>query len=197
MNKKRLLVVQIIGELAIPLLGFFLWNWSLYFILLYYIIENLFSAYFQIETSRRLYNLAEQKKASFDFIKLLLFLCFWLVEVLLIHLFLYLSDSTIQFSKQIIEFFMYEDLGIPQGILLLPLLFFASSLKMKQDIQLFSSKINSIDDLKKFSPKFTYYVVSIGFWLFLLVINSFMNIPEIVTIPLLLFLFVYRSLNRT
>jgi uncharacterized membrane protein SpoIIM required for sporulation len=92
---------------------------------------------------------------------------------------------------------MYEDLGIPQGILLLPLLFFASSLKMKQDIQLFSSKINSIDDLKKFSPKFTYYFVSMGFWVFLLVINSFSIIPEIVTIPLLLFLFVYRSLNRT
>jgi hypothetical protein len=88
-------------------------------------------------------------------------------------------------------------MGIPQGILLLPLLLFASNLKMKQDIQLFSSKINSLDDLKKLSPKLTYYFVSTGFWLVLLGINSFIKIPEIVIIPLLLFLFVYRSLNRT
>jgi hypothetical protein len=88
-------------------------------------------------------------------------------------------------------------MGIPQGVLLLPLLLFASNLKMKQDIQLFSSKINSLDNLKKLRPKLTYYFVSTGFWLFLLGIYSFIKIPEIVIIPLLLFLFVYRSLNRT
>ena len=52
MKKKTLLFIQIIGELAIPLIGFFFWNWSLYFILLFYMIENLFATYFQLETFR-------------------------------------------------------------------------------------------------------------------------------------------------
>ncbi len=197
MNKKTLLFIQILGELAIPLLGFFFWNWSLYFILLFYMIENLFATYFQLETFRKFTFLVEKKEAARDYKKLAIFIIFWLIEVALIHTFICLANPTIQFGKEVISFFMYEDMGVPQGFLLLPLLYFASIMKMKQDIQAFTIKIKSIEELKNFSPQFNYYWISIGFWVSLILISFFISLPELLAISLLLVLFIYRSLNRT
>jgi len=197
MNKKTLLFIQILGELAIPLLGFFFWNWSLYFILLFYMIENLFATYFQLETFRRFKFLVEKKESAINYKKLSVFVSFWLMEVVLIHLFLFLTTPAIQFGKEVIDFFMYEDMGIPQGFLLVPLLYFASRMKMKQDIHSLTIKIKSMDEVKNFSPKFNYYWVSIGFWVSLILISFFISLPELVAISLLLALFIYRSLNRT
>jgi hypothetical protein len=197
MNKKTILFIQILGELAIPLMGFFLWNWSLYFILLFYMIENLFATYFQLETFRRFTFLVKKKESSLNYKKLSIFMGFWFLEVLLIHLFLYFSTPAIQFGNEVLDFFMYEDMGIPQGFLLIPLLYFASKMKMKQDIQTLTIKIKSIDEVKNFSPKFNYYWVSIGFWVSLILISFFISLPELVAISLLLALFIYRSLNRT
>jgi len=197
MNKKTLLFIQILGELAIPLLGFFLWNWSLYFILLFYMIENLFATYFQLETFRRFKFLVEKKESALNYKNLSVFVSFWLMEVVLIHLFLFLTTPAIQFGKEVIDFFMYEEMGIPQGFLLVPLLYFASRMKMKQDIKTLTIKIKSMDEVKNFSPKFNYYWVSIGFWVSLILISFFISLPELVAISLLLALFIYRSLNRT
>ena len=197
MNKKTLLFIQILGELAIPLIGFFFWNWSLYFILLFYMIENLFATYFQLETFRKFTFLVEKKESGIDYKKLFVFITFWLMEVALIHLFLFLSNPSIQFGKEVVDFFMYEDMGIPQGFLLIPLLYFASKMKMKQDIQTLTIKIKSIDEVKNFSPKFNYYWVSIGFWVSLILISLFISLPELVAIIIMLALFIYRSLNRT
>jgi hypothetical protein len=197
MNKKTLLFIQILGELAIPLLGFFLWNWSLYFILLFYMIENLFAVYFKLETFRRFKFLVEKRESAINYKKLSIFITFWLIEVVLIHLFLFLTNPSIQFGKEVVDFFMYEDMVIPQGILLIPLLYFASVMKMKQDIKTLTIKIKSIEEVKNFSPKFNYYWGSIGFWVSLILISFFIPLPELVAISFLLALFIYRSLNRT
>ena len=61
MNKQTAFIVQLIGELAIPLLGYFLWDWSLLFILLFYLIENLFFSFFRIETVREIKKLVLKK----------------------------------------------------------------------------------------------------------------------------------------
>ena len=33
--------IQILGDAVIPLLGFFVWNWNIYFILLFYLLDLL------------------------------------------------------------------------------------------------------------------------------------------------------------
>jgi len=160
-------------------------------------IENLFATYFQLETFRRFKFLVEKKESALNYKKLSVFVSLWLMEVVLIHLFLFLTTPAIQFGKEVIYFFMYEDMGIPQGFLLVPLLYFASRMKMKQDIKTLTIKIKSMDEVKNFSPKFNYYWVSIGFWVSLILISFFISLPELVAISLLLALFIYRSLNRT
>lgn len=197
MNKRNTLLIQILGELAIPLMGFFLWNWSLYFILLFYIIENLFATYFQVETFRKFQALIQKKSIPLDVKQLFIFLGFWLLEVIFIHVFLFLTNPSIQFGKEIIDFFMYEDMGIPQGFLLIPLLYFASTMKMKQDIRTLIISITSIDEVNKIKPTFTYFIAAFIFWIFLSALAFLISIPQTLIISMLLILFLYRTVYRS
>lgn len=196
MNKRNTLLIQILGELAIPLMGFFLWNWSLYFILLFYIIENLFATYFQVETFRKFQALIQKKSIPLDVKQLFIFLGFWLLEVIFIHVFLFLTNPSIQFGKEIIDFFMYEDMGIPQGFLLIPLLYFASTMKMKQDIRTLIISITSMDKLNTHKPTFIYFIFAFIFWFFLTILSLLFSLPGTLIISLMLILFVDRTVHR-
>ena len=196
MNKRNTLLIQILGELAIPLMGFFLWNWSLYFILLFYIIENLFATYFQVETFRKFQALIQKKSIPLNVKQVFIFLGYWLLEVIFIHVFLFLTNPSIQFGKEIIDFFMYEDMGIPQGFLLIPLLYFASTMKMKQDIRTLIISITSMDKLNTHKPTFIYFIFAFIFWFFLTVLSLLFSLPDTLIISLMLILFVYRTVHR-
>ena len=196
MNKRNTLLIQILGELAIPLMGFFLWNWSLYFILLFYIIENLFATYFQVETFRKFQALIQKKSIPLNVKQVFIFLGFWLLEVIFIHVFLFLTNSSIHFGKVIIDFFMYEDMGIPHGFLLIPLLYFASTMKMKQDIRMLIISLTSMDEVNTHKPTFIYFIFAFIFWFFLTVLSLLFSLPDTLIISLMLILFVYRTVHR-
>jgi len=66
MSKKTAIIIQLLGELAIPLLGYFLWNWSLFFILAYYLIDILFTNYFRNETFRKINKRVLKKDQPID-----------------------------------------------------------------------------------------------------------------------------------
>lgn len=196
MNKRNTLLIQILGELAIPLMGFFLWNWSLYFILLFYIIENLFATYFQVETFRKFQALIQKKSIPLNVKQVFIFLGFWLLEVIFIHVFLFLTNSSIHFGKEIIDFFMYEDMGIPQGFLLIPLLYFASTMKMKQDIRMLIISLTSMDEVNTHKPTFIYFIFAFIFWFFLTVLSLLFSLPDTLIVSLMLILFVFRTVHR-
>ena len=39
-------IIQLIGDLSIPLLGYYFWDWNIYFILFFYILDVLISTVF-------------------------------------------------------------------------------------------------------------------------------------------------------
>ena len=43
MTANKVKLIQTLGELLIPLLGYFFWNWSFYFIALFYFLDLLAS----------------------------------------------------------------------------------------------------------------------------------------------------------
>ena len=136
MNKRTAFIVQLIGELVIPLLGYFLWDWSLLFILLFYLIENLFFSYFRIETVREVKKTVWKKEQPRELKIFSKSLTLWTIEFVLVHLFIAVIYPNQSFIKEWVDFFMYQDLGIPQGIILLPLIYISSRMKMKQDVML-------------------------------------------------------------
>ena len=196
MNQRIARTIQIIGELAIPLLGYFFWNWSFSFILFFYIIENLFLLYFRIETIQNVKSTILKAERVVDVKLLLFFLGLWIVEFALIHFLLKIIATNKNLLNAWQDFFLFEDMGVPQGFILIPLLYFASRLKMKQDIVIEIKKINTKLDLDKLKISALYYWIAISFWGLLIGLNVLFAIPEIWNILLTIILLLFRAFQR-
>ena len=196
MNKQTVFIIQLIGELAIPLLGYFLWDWSLLFILLFYLIENLFFSFFRIETVREIKKLVLKKDQPSDLKLQFKSLYLWVIECVLVHLFILVIYQNLSVTNEWIHFFMYQDLGVPQGIILLPLLYFASRMKMKQDIFLTIKNMKSADELNQLTINFKQSWTAIGVWGILIGINFFMTIDELINLSFVLILLIARSFQK-
>lgn len=124
MTPLRMKIIQAVGEAIIPLLGFFYFDWSLYFILLFYFIDLIATEVFtyikvnKIITFQRI-NYPMQQRYG----KLILNSLLVIILIAISHVFIYFQHDDIQFQKAIIEFILYEEPGfpIPQGYVLLPL----------------------------------------------------------------------------
>lgn len=196
MNKRTTFIIQLIGELAIPLLGYFFWDWSLLFILLFYLIENLFFSYFRIETIREIKKTilkTEQKREFQDLVKSF---SLWLIECVLVHLFIMLIYPNQSFTSEWINFFMYQDLGIPQGIVLIPMLYFTSKMKKKQDVILTIRNVKSVDELIHLKVNFKQSWVSIAIWGVIIGMNYFVSLHELINLSFVLLILIARGLQK-
>jgi hypothetical protein len=196
MNKRTAFIVQLIGELVIPLLGYFLWDWSLLFILLFYLIENLFFSYFRIETVREVKKTVWKKEQPRELKIFSKSLTIWTIEFVLVHLFIAVIYPNQSFIKEWVDFFMYQDLGIPQGIILLPLIYISSRMKMKQDVMLNIRNLKSVEELNHMTVSFKHSWISIGIWGILIGINFFIPIHELINLSFVLILLIARSFQR-
>jgi hypothetical protein len=196
MNKRTAFIVQLIGELVIPLLGYFLWDWSLLFILLFYLIENLFFSYFRIETVREVKKTVWKKEQPRELKIFSKSLTIWTIEFVLVHLFIAVIYPNQSFRKEWVDFFMYQDLGIPQGIILLPLIYISSRMKMKQDVMLNIRNLKSVEELNHMTVSFKHSWISIGIWGILIGINFFIPIHELINLSFVLILLIARSFQR-
>ncbi len=196
MNKRTAFIVQLIGELVIPLLGYFLWDWSLLFILLFYLIENLFFSYFRIETFREVKKTVWKKEQPRELKIFSKSFTLWMIEFVLVHIFIAVIYPNQSFRKEWVDFFMYQDLGIPQGIILLPLIYFASRMKMKQDVILIIRNLKSADELNQMNVRYKHSWISIGIWGILIGLNYFISLNEILNLAFIVLLLIARGIQR-
>jgi hypothetical protein len=120
----------LLGDVAFPLMGYFFLNWNLYFILLYFILDQVARTIFlpwrlkltQLKQLEKIKMIAQSSILLFS-------------ELFLIHLFLKVLIPDIHFQKEISNFIHYSDMGIEQGYILLPLLILGEWLRMKQDLK--------------------------------------------------------------
>lgn len=125
--------IQLIGDAVIPLLGFFLWNWSLYFILLFYIIDLLLAELvMHLKTKKTLQERTKEDK-SIWFKQGVLSAVLFAINFILIHLAIRALHPTIHFQKEAFDFWSYKEMGIEQGYILLPLLILVAYQKFKME----------------------------------------------------------------
>ncbi len=118
--------IQLVGDAVIPLAGFFFWNWSLYFILLFYFLDVLASEVIQHLKSAKIIDYqGKQKKSVWRFYGILSFFALVLV-ISMIHFSLLLIQPSIHFLNELVTFWTYEEFGIQQGFLLLPIIAFGA-----------------------------------------------------------------------
>lgn len=129
MTPTRLKVIQAIGEAIIPLLGYFYFDWSLYFILLFYFIDLIATEAF---TYIKVNKIIAFQRIGYSFqqrySKLIINSILVLVLILLSHVFIYFQQDGINFWQSFIEFLTYEEPGfpVPQGYILFPLVIFGN-----------------------------------------------------------------------
>jgi Mn2+/Fe2+ NRAMP family transporter len=135
-------------------------------------------------------------KRIVDIKLLLFFLGLWIVEFALIHFLLKIIATNKNLLNAWQDFFLFEDMGVPQGFILIPLLYFASRMKMKQDIVIEIKKIKTKLDLNKLKISALYNWIAISFWGLLIGLNVLFALPEIWNILLTLILLLFRAFQR-
>jgi len=167
--------LQAAADAAIPLLGYFLWEWNLYFILLFYILDLVASEIIAHLSTRKIReNLGQQntdiKRPIFSFFLLL-------VVCLLLHVFASIAVSGIDFKKEALAFWFYEDMGIPQGYVFVPLIVFVAIQRYRMEF-LMRGKFRTTALTDFWSQHFRVYFILIGGIGMLLGIAQLFVLPE-------------------
>lgn len=115
-------VIQLIGDLAIPVLGFYFWNWNIYFILLFFCLDMVGGEIALLLKARKIKEVQGIDQAkygkTFTFISLLVLA----LNIFFIHIGIFLYEENFQLWNEIHAFLSYTEMGIQQGYVLIPLI---------------------------------------------------------------------------
>ena len=122
-------ITQLLGDLAIPIIGYYFWDWNMFFILFFYILDVGVSTAFTFVKTKAIHKHHQTSNYPWKHIFLILigyFLTFYLVYFLILNI-----SPKVSISKEIIRFVMMKEMGLPQGVLLLPLLIVGGYMQYK------------------------------------------------------------------
>ena len=122
-------ITQLIGDLAIPLIGYYFWGWNMLFILFFYILDVGVSTTFTFVKTKCINKFQQTNYYPWKHILLILlgyFLTFYLVYFLILNI-----SPKVNISDEILRFLLMKDMGLPQMVLLLPLLIVGGYMQYK------------------------------------------------------------------
>jgi hypothetical protein len=128
---------SLIGDIGIPILGFFFWNWSIYFICLFFLLDQLsreVSHWYRMRYIKKQVPLSSKSYL----LNLLIFIAFFFTA----HWYNFMLHPTINFAHEMSAFFWYKDSGIAQGFILFPLVMVSERMRFKMNMKQFSSEMH-------------------------------------------------------
>jgi hypothetical protein len=176
----------LIGDVALPLMGYFFWDWNLYFILLFFMLDQLARVVF-LHWRMKLTELSSTEKRNQIIKAGFLFLS----EVIIIHIVIFFQNPSIHFLEEFSRFFHYKDMGIEQGYILFPLVFFGEWMRINNEL-----KLNIVDQkqlallaksLKNAFVRIAFFALILGVLSFILLPESFIIFPFLAVVTLLVF----------
>ncbi len=171
--RKIEIISALLGDVALPLLGFIFWDWGFYFIALFFLFDLLFKTLF---IRKRLSVLLDFPKRNKFLFKSFLFPFF---ELILIHCIVLVAFPGIQIGGAFIDFLTYEDLGIQQGIVLIPLLFLNEIMKIRNEKKMGTPASVRTSVLLNMQKVQFYRLI---FWVFLYFLVLFLIVDEVILI---------------
>jgi hypothetical protein len=171
-------ISSLIGEVAFPLLGYFFWNWNLYFILLFFLLDQISRTIFLPQRLKLIENTKAEKYKTF-FLQFLLLI----LEIMVIHVAVYIHQNEINFTSEFLNFITYKEMGIAQGILLIPLILISEWIRIKNELKLgiFGNKQQEIINKHKRNS-----YLRISFFAILVALQNEFFIPEVTLVILFL-----------
>lgn len=162
MTFNQRLYFKILADAAIPLLGFFAWNWSIYFIFLFYILDLIAREVIFHLKARKINGF--HKTPTFGYRKQSwLGLILVIIIFFIMHLVAWVLNPKIEFIQEVISFLTYTEMGIQQGFILIPLVVLAAFMQFKADFvlpELF--KKMTLQNLLKQHIRSSLYLVLLG-----------------------------------
>jgi hypothetical protein len=188
-------IIQLIGDAVIPLLGFFWWNWSLYFIVIFYLLDYLSNEVILNLKSKKITTYQEIDSKIWIQKASLSFLLFFL-GIVLVNLSMKMLHPQIDFYKEFIQFLSYKDIGIAQGYFLIPLIALVGFQRYKMEFLMPARfKTQTIPTL--WASHFKMQFILIGCVAFTIGFQSLIALPEIVyIIGIVVVTSVYQLLER-
>jgi hypothetical protein len=130
-------IASLLGDILIPILGFFLWNWSIYFICLFFLLDQLAREVSHWYRMRYIKKQVQISKKSY-LLNLLIFIAFFFTA----HWFNFMLQPTINFAHEMNDFFWYNDSGVAQGFILFPLVIISERMRLKMNMKQFSTEMH-------------------------------------------------------
>ena len=171
--KKIEIISALLGDVAIPLVGFLFWGWGFYFIALFFLFDLLFRTLFLKKRVSTLPDFSQRNKFLFKGF------LYPFIEFVLIHCIVVVSFSSLSIGDAFIDFLTYEDLGIQQGIVIIPLLFLNEVMKIRNEKKMGIPASVRTQILLNSQKVQVYRTV---FWVILYLLVLFLNIPESILI---------------
>ncbi len=176
MSPAKARLIQILLESAIPLLGFYLWDWNLYFILLFYMMDMLADESITTLKARDIVKVGRAQWSN---------TVYWIFASLIsmiiafgaIHFALFWMNSQMDFKAELIRFWTYKELGLEQGYLLLPLVIFAAYQKYKMEFKRTKAYLK-IELFGLYLAQLMSYVMIVVFTMLLLAIAALFHPDE-------------------
>lgn len=174
--------IQIIGDAIIPLLGFFMWNWSLYFILLFYLLDILvketviqFKSKKIIQFQGEQLNVKVMKKKWLRYFLisfiLLTFSLFVIFQILIYR------ETNFSFIRELIAFWEYKDMGFSQGYILIPLVVIMGFMQYKNEF-IMPRIFEFVSIEKLWNKHITSLIVLLGFSSLFFGLIRFVNVAD-------------------
>ena len=175
---KRIEIIgALFGDAALPLLGFLFWDWGFYFIVLFFVFDILIRSFFFMKRVKNLPSMnINHRFALFGISMTFLELC-------LLHLLVFLTLTPIGFFKELWAFLSYEELGIAQGVVLIPLLIFNELFRIRNE-QKAKVPQNVRFEILKSSQYFQFGRLIL--WCIVIVGSCFLDIKESVLVAVLI-----------
>ncbi len=178
--------IQAFGDLIIPLAGFFFWGWNLHFILLFYFIDIVTSEILMQVKSKKI--VEEQGRGKSAWVKFATGSAVLLVAIIVIsHLAMAKIIPGIGFAEALKNFWTYEEMGIQQGYVLVPLVAFAGY----QQYKLFFLRTRRYERMEisvLWRPHLRAYYIILGGAGLSFGVSLLVSIPEVVYVLLLVLL---------
>lgn len=186
--------LQLITDAIIPLLGYFFWHWNLYFIVLFYLLDYLAYEVFSHVKARKVSSL---KLDNSTWLKLgIVSVVLFVLNSVLVQITMKSLVPTIDFTKEIMAFWNYKDMGIEQGYFLLPLIVIAGYQRYKMEF-LMTGMVQKITIRQIFMKDIQAQLIALGFIALTFGLSYFIVFPEIVyVLGIVLFTGVYQLLRK-
>ena len=194
--------IQVLGDGIIPLLGFFFWDWNLYFILLFYFIDMFTKEVLlhlkakkivahQIETESPTVQNEKKVWMKWGIISLILLI----FSIFLIQISMPFIQDQFNAKNEIIRFWSYKEMGIEQGYIFVPLIIFMGYTQFKMEF-LTPAVFTRMNNSQLWQPHLKAMLILVAFTALTFGLVHFIKIPEVIfVISIVLISSLYQILH--